>query len=248
MLHLGSVNDISSFAYDEIWVIVRSIGSVKTGGNIYHIPQLSPSTALFHDYLAWRNQGLWNIDTFNNLYKPRFLEEMRNPVAQQYLKLLKEKSKVQDIQIVCFCKDEELCHRSIIRDLVEEENVMNSFYLLIAGSRSFDNYEFLRERCDYLLSNHRNDEIHIVSGGAKGADSLAERYARERGYLLHVFPAQWNLYGKSAGYKRNEQMQKFIAQYPHRGCVCFWDGESKGTQHNFDLCRNFNTPLRVLRF
>ena len=123
---------------------------------------------------------------------------------------------------------------------------MDNFYLLIAGSRTFNNYLLLKEKCDLLLSNHINDNIHIVSGGANGADSLAERYAKENGYNLHILPAKWNTFGKSAGYRRNAEMHEFIAQFEKRGCVCFWDGQSKGTQHNFELCNENNTPLRII--
>ncbi len=122
------------------------------------------------------------------------------------------------------------------------------FYLLIAGSRDFNNYQLLKEKCDYLLSNHTSDIIHIVSGGAKGADTLAERYAKEKGYEMHIFPAKWNEYGKSAGYRRNAEMHYFISQYKNRGCVCFWDGSSKGTQHNFKLCEDYHTALRIIRY
>ncbi len=120
------------------------------------------------------------------------------------------------------------------------------FYLLVAGSRSFTNYQYLSSSLDKLLVNQ--SDITIVSGGARGADSLAERYARERGYQLRVFPANWNQFGKSAGYRRNRQMHEFIAQFPNRGCVCFWDGSSRGTAHNFDLANEFHTPLRIKRF
>ena len=30
--------------------------------------------------------------------------------------------------------------------------------------------------------------------------------------------------------------------------VCFWDGESKGTAHNFDLARQAHTPLKVYNY
>lgn len=131
-----------------------------------------------------------------------------------------------------------------IAELISECN----FYLLIAGSRSFNNYELLKERCDFFLQNQKGT-IHIVSGGAKGADTLAERYAKERGYELHVFPADWNKYGNRAGYIRNEEMHKFIAKASYkRGVVCFWDGQSKGTAHNFELSKKYNNPLRVVKF
>ena len=54
----------------------------------------------------------------------------------------------------------------------------------------------------------------IVSGGAHGADAMAERYAKERGYHLVVFEAEWERLGKKAGPARNEQMHKFISQFP----------------------------------
>ncbi len=130
----------------------------------------------------------------------------------------------------------------------EEENKMSQdFYLLIAGSRNFMDYDTLREQCDLLLRNQMHRSIHIVEGEAKGADTLAKRYALERGFILHPFPADWGQ-GKSAGYRRNEQMHKFIAQFPNRGCVCFWDGQSRGTKHNFELCKKHKTPLRVWNY
>jgi uncharacterized protein YeaO (DUF488 family) len=245
MLFTGSIKDIDKSKYDEIWIIARKIGNVQTGGNIYHVPQLAPSYDLLNRYLSWRSQGIWNKDQFDTVYIPQFLNEMQMPMAQQYLRLLQSKSKEKDVLICCFCSDESMCHRTLVKGIIESMN--NTFYLLIAGSRSFNNYPLLKEKLDYLLQNQRDKEIHIVSGGAKGADTLAKWYAKERGYQMHVFPADWSI-GKSAGYRRNETMHKFIAQFEHRGCVCFWDGESKGTAHNFKLCEIFNTPLRIVRF
>ena len=124
----------------------------------------------------------------------------------------------------------------------------NEFYCLIVGSRTFNNYEMLKETVNKLLVNNIGKrEIHIVSGGANGADTLAEKYANEYGYKLHVFKADWS-YGKSAGYSRNRKMHEFISQFPHRGCVAFWDGKSKGTAHNFKLSEDYNNNLRIVKF
>lgn len=120
------------------------------------------------------------------------------------------------------------------------------FYLLVAGSRSFNDYELLSNKLDALLVNQ--NEVTIVSGGARGADKLAEAYAKKHNYELKVFEADWNRFGKSAGYRRNEQMHKFIAQFDKRGCVCFWDKQSKGTQHNFKLAEQYKTSLRIVKF
>lgn len=120
------------------------------------------------------------------------------------------------------------------------------FYALIVGSRTFNDYSLLIEKCDYYLSNYT--DIVIVSGGAKGADALAKRYAQDRGYEYIEFPAEWEKYGKSAGYIRNDEMHRFIADKSNRGVIAFWDGESKGTTHNFELTRKYGNPIRIVRF
>lgn len=124
---------------------------------------------------------------------------------------------------------------------------MEKFYLMIAGSRDFDNYKCLNQICDYLLQNV-SDEIVIVSGCARGADKLAEHYAYTHNHELIIFNADWNKYGKCAGYRRNEEMQNFIAAKKHKGIVCFWDGKSKGTKHNFELAKKLNNSLRIYNY
>jgi hypothetical protein len=97
-----------------------------------------------------------------------------------------------------------------------------------------------------LLENHM--EITVVAGGAKGADSLAEMYAKSKSYPLRVFPAQWDMYGKRAGYIRNEEMHKFVSQQEKRGVVAFWDGKSPGTEHSFRLAKIYGNPIRVFDY
>lgn len=114
--------------------------------------------------------------------------------------------------------------------------------LIIAGGREFNDYELLKEKLDNLLINNTND-VEIVSGKARGADSLGEKYAKEKGYLIKEFPAKWNEYGKRAGYLRNEEMALYATH-----CVCFWDGKSKGTKHMIDLAKKSNLNLRVVSY
>ena len=79
--------------------------------------------------------------------------------------------------------------------------------IIVAGSREFKDYEMLKNKLDTLLINQK--EIQIVSGGCRGADELGERYAKEKGYSLKVFKADWNKYGKKAGPLRNRQMAEY---------------------------------------
>ena len=119
------------------------------------------------------------------------------------------------------------------------------FYCLVVGSRTITDYNYIKETLDYFLQN--KSEITIVSGGARGVDSLAERYAKEHNYELKIFPADWDKYGKSAGYIRNDEMHKYISQFSDRGIVAFWDGKSKGTAHNFGLATKYDTPIKIVR-
>ena len=113
--------------------------------------------------------------------------------------------------------------------------------IIIAGGRNFRDYDKLRESCDNLLVNQK--EVEIVSGTAAGADTLGERYAQEKGYEVKKFPAQWDLYGKSAGYKRNQQMAEYAD-----GLIAFWDGKSRGTKHMIDIANKMGLKVRVVRY
>lgn len=117
------------------------------------------------------------------------------------------------------------------------------FRVIVAGSRTFYDYEFLKARLDRILS-HITEPIEIVSGGARGADHLGERYAEERGYRVKLFPAQWSKHGRKAGPIRNEEMAKYVA--PNGGLIAFWDGISRGTKHMIDTAKQYNLKVRVI--
>lgn len=110
--------------------------------------------------------------------------------------------------------------------------------VIIAGSRDFTDYELLKKVCDEHFSD--DDTITIISGTARGADQLGERYATEKGYAIERFPAEWDKYGKSAGYRRNEEMARVADML-----IAFWDGESRGTKHMIDLAYKYKLKLLV---
>ena len=123
---------------------------------------------------------------------------------------------------------------------------VNEFKVIIAGSREFEDYTLLKSQCDYYLQNKLNDPyctVVIVSGHARGADSLGERYALEKNYKLTKFPANWSLYGKSAGYRRNVDMGNYAD-----ALIAFWDGISKGTKHMIDIATNKGLRICVIKY
>ena len=83
--------------------------------------------------------------------------------------------------------------------------------VVVAGGRDYENYPELSQTLDRVISELNipaSMGINIVSGGARGADTLAEKYAQEKNYGLQVFPADWKALGLSAGMTRNTQMAK----------------------------------------
>ena len=121
---------------------------------------------------------------------------------------------------------------------------MENFKVIIAGSRGFSNYKLLREKCnEYLREKRKNYNIIIISGGARGADTLGEKYAQDEGFSLEVFPANWNKFGKSAGFRRNEQMAE-VAD----ALIAFWDGKSHGTKHMIEIMENKNLLVKIVNY
>lgn len=103
--------------------------------------------------------------------------------------------------------------------------------IIIAGLRNFTNYPFFRDKMDSFLRCNFIDtnNIEFVSGGASGVDFLAEKYSAEKKIPIKVFPADWMMYGKSAGPIRNSQMADYAGD--DGVLIAFWDYHSRGTGH-----------------
>lgn len=101
--------------------------------------------------------------------------------------------------------------------------------VIIAGTRTFDDYELLRRTMCELFGSIPASQLEIVSGHCpSGADFLGEQFAMRNHMKLTLFPAEWNTYGKAAGPIRNRQMAEYAA--PDGYCVVFWDGKSRGSK------------------
>jgi hypothetical protein len=113
--------------------------------------------------------------------------------------------------------------------------------VIVAGGRDFQNYDLLSEKLNKLFS--KRADVVIISGMAKGADSLAVKYAEEHKLRVSEFPAQWQKHGNSSGFRRNVEMARFAD-----ACVCFWDGKSVGTKHMIDTAKRMNLNVRVINY
>lgn len=115
--------------------------------------------------------------------------------------------------------------------------------LAIVGSRGFQDYDALVEFIDMVIKENDYEVTEVISGGAKGADRLGELWAKTRGYPVTIYQAEWDKYGKSAGFRRNYDIIQ--------GCdvvFAFWDGESKGTKHDLELAEKFRKPIFLYNY
>lgn len=110
--------------------------------------------------------------------------------------------------------------------------------LAIVGSRWFTDYEFMKASIDL------RGVTHIVSGGAPGADTLAERLAAEFGIEPIVYPIRkedWRKYGLAAGPIRNT-----LIVNEGDAMVAFWDYHSNGTRDAIKQCRKAGKFVRIV--
>lgn len=120
--------------------------------------------------------------------------------------------------------------------------------IVIAGGREFSDYSYLKKMAaETIEEKYKNENIVIISGGARGADFLGERFARESGFPVKVFPADWNKYGKLAGPMRNAEMAKYASE--SKGVLfAFWDGKSSGTKSMINQAQKYGLETHVFRY
>jgi len=114
----------------------------------------------------------------------------------------------------------------------------------VIGSRSFSD----REKLYSVLTKNKPKIKLIVSGGARGADTLATQWASDYGVPYLVFPALWRdpetlAFDRGAGFRRN----RLIVEYADH-VIAFWDGVSGGTQNSIDIAKELNKPVTIISF
>lgn len=123
---------------------------------------------------------------------------------------------------------------------------MSDFRVIIAGSRYYDDYDTLKAKCDKILSAKLSDPsttVIILSGGARGADTLGVQYAMERSLKVEWHSADWNRYGRAAGPRRNAEMAAVanaLIAFPKDGAA------NTGTNNMISLAKERGLLVRVI--
>ena len=110
--------------------------------------------------------------------------------------------------------------------------------LAVIGSRNITDENFVFNQLDAV-------EFPIeclISGGASGVDTIAEKWAKLNNIPVIVHLPNWSVYGRAAGVKRNKRIVEDCSV-----CLAFWDGVSKGTLSTIKLCEQLNKPVTVIR-
>jgi len=114
------------------------------------------------------------------------------------------------------------------------------FRLAVVGSRTCESPHLIPIWLNKFLASHHNNLI-IVSGGAKGVDTLATDWAKAHNVPTDIYLPNWSSQGPSAGFIRNHA----IWGNADMG-IAFWDGFSRGTAHSFTLANKHAKPLIIV--
>lgn len=161
-------------------------------------------------------------------FKNYFYKKLTNDENFNY-----ELWKLKDKTLACWCKPEK-CHCDIIAEFLDG----NFCRCIIAGSRTINDYKTVEYYINETIKQNDFKINEVVCGEAKGIDTLGKLWAKNNNISIKSFPANWSKFGKSAGYKRNEEMAKY-ANY----LILIWDGKSRGSNHMLNLAKKYNLKI-----
>ena len=125
-------------------------------------------------------------------------------------------------------------------------NYLDAYKVIIADGRDFDDYEYMSTKLNELFKDQNmfnNKAIKVISGMAKGADTLGIQYADENKLTKILFPANWKEYPRIAGFLRNNDMLSIATHL-----ITFWDGKSSGTKHMIEIAQMKGIPVWVFEY
>jgi len=149
--------------------------------------------------------------------------------------------------LYCYEKPSDFCHRTLFREyaLLRKELCIEipnkrTPSIGVVGSRDFTDEKTAFEILDDLAAVF---DFKIVSGGAKGADSIGERYGIKNKKETTIHLPDWAKHGKPAAFIRNKNIVDDSDMI-----VAFWDGESKGTKNTIDIAYRQNKQVIIYDF
>ena len=123
--------------------------------------------------------------------------------------------------------------------------------VMVYGSRTITDVKWVETQIvNYLKEVYADQEKRfgqgdmdfiIIQGLARGVDIIVKEWADKHNLGTWDFPAEWDKYGKSAGYRRNVDM---VDRCDY--CLILWDGKSKGTKYDIDLCISKDKPHKIV--
>ena len=118
--------------------------------------------------------------------------------------------------------------------------------VIIAGGRDFTNVTVMATTLNNLQDVDHVIEIEkltLICGMARGADLIAYKLFSKAGLPIKMYPADWDQYGKRAGFIRNTQMADVADML-----IAFWDGESRGTAHMINTMKQQHKSVFVFNY
>ena len=120
----------------------------------------------------------------------------------------------------------------------------NRLRVLVTGSRAWSDEKAIREGLEFaaiIAQANCMDGLTVIHGGCSGADTIADKIARESGFEVEVHPADWKRHGKAAGPIRNAQMVQSGVDL----CLAFPKGASRGTRGCMSLVESASITMLV---
>lgn len=121
--------------------------------------------------------------------------------------------------------------------------------IIVAGYRDFHDYHFVANKITEIVANYysvwRGDRIEIVSGGAKGVDKSAKKWASIHGVKFTPFPANWTKYKLAAGPIRNQEMVDYV-KHDNSLLIAFLSTSSVGTKDIIERAKKCGVSVEVV--
>lgn len=261
-MHTSYYGNIKKLPKDSILVsISRGCPDIP---NIHRFIEAAPSKDLLDRYKAG---NFTKADYIREYHRQLFEYTPQKWLERLISFLLADGVQTVDLsKVVLLCyekyKDEnneiQFCHRHLFANYLNTQDGWDvreytgiECRLLVSGTRKCIDVGKFTQFMKYGIIKLKQrfpdlqvENIEIVQGGAYGIDTLAKKFAKKNGYRCKQFDADWDTYGKSAGYRRNAEMASYVLESD----ACFLlaiplkDGPSKGTWNMIELARDKGIP------